>query len=392
MGRRKKSTTPLPSVHKQSGRSRVRIEGKTIWLGKAGSKIAAENYKQVLGVWGANGGKLPDDFALNPTRVIPTVETDAPVFLTVGDLVMQALNDTGAGKTPKELRKVCRWWRLRAVATALEPYASLPAVDFGPKLLKQVADGLADGQQRTKKYVREIVSEIRRLFADAVALEELPAERLVALQALKLRDVAGKKSKRRQPVPQADIDSTCDHLPPVVADLIRFIALTGCRPSEAMKATRQQFDSTRGRTWVWEIPEHKTQDHGIERVVAIGPRCQKILQRWWAGKNDNDPVFSRHDLERAKTSSTVKMRKLRTSHQCFQQEDLRQRVTRAAVKAGISRWTPYRLRHTGLTNARKHGGLDAAQSRGGQVDSQTVERHYAPPDITKQEQFAADFG
>ena len=54
MGRRKKSTTPLPSIHKQSGRSRVRIEGKTIWLGKAGSKIAAENYKQVLGVWGAN--------------------------------------------------------------------------------------------------------------------------------------------------------------------------------------------------------------------------------------------------------------------------------------------------------------------------------------------------
>jgi len=106
----------------------------------------------------------------------------------------------------------------------------------------------------------------------------------------------------------------------------------------------------------------------------------------------NDPVFSRHDLERAKTTSTVKMRKLRTSHQCFQQEDLRQRVTRAAVKAGISRWTPYRLRHTGLTNARKHGGLDAAQSRGGQVDSQTVERHYAPPDIAKQEQYAADFG
>ena len=85
MGRQKKSTTPLPSVHKASGRSRVRIEGKTIWLGKAGSKIAAENYKQVLGVWGANGGKLPDNFALNPTRVIPSVETDAPVVLTGGD-------------------------------------------------------------------------------------------------------------------------------------------------------------------------------------------------------------------------------------------------------------------------------------------------------------------
>jgi len=53
---------------------------QTIWLGKAGSKIAAENYKQVLGVWGSNGGQLPDNFALNPTRVIPTIEADAPVF------------------------------------------------------------------------------------------------------------------------------------------------------------------------------------------------------------------------------------------------------------------------------------------------------------------------
>ena len=392
MGRRKNSTTPLPSVHKQSGRSRVRIAGKTIWLGKAGSKIAAENYKQVLGVWGANGGKLPDNFALNPTRVIPTVETDAPVVMTVGDLVMQALNYTGAGRTPKELRKISRWWRLRCVANALEPYNSIPAVSFGPKALKEIAETLAGDQQRTKKYVREIVSEIRRLFSDAVAMQELPPDRLVALQALKLRDIKGKRSKRREAVPQADIDATCDHLPPVVADLIRFIALTGCRPSEAMRATRQQFDTTRGHIWIWEIPEHKTQDHDIERVVAIGPRCQKILQRWWTGKDDNAPVFSRNDLERAKTTSTVKMRKLRTTHQHFEQDDLRQRVTRAAAKAGVSRWTPYRLRHTGLTNARKHGGLDAAQSRGGQVDSQTVERHYAPPDIAKQGQFAADFG
>ena len=52
MGRRKKSTTPVPSIHKQSGRSRVRIKGKTIWLGKAGSKQAEENYKQVLGAGG----------------------------------------------------------------------------------------------------------------------------------------------------------------------------------------------------------------------------------------------------------------------------------------------------------------------------------------------------
>ena len=259
MGRRKKSATPVPTIHKQTGRSRVRIKGRTIWLGQAGSKQAEENYKQVLGVWGANGGKLPDDWVLNPTRRIPSVKTDAPVVMTVGDLVMQALNSVGAGKTPKELRKISRWWRLRCVANALESYSAMPAISFGPKALKQVADDLAGDRKRTKKVVREIISEIRRLFSDAVAVEELPADRLVALQALKLRDVAGKNSQRRKPVPQEDIDATCDHLPPVVADLIRFIALTGCRPSEAMKSTRQQFDTTRGHVFVNRIQAAKGQ-------------------------------------------------------------------------------------------------------------------------------------
>ena len=391
MGRRKKGVAPTPTVHKQSGQSRVRIGNRTIWLGTAGSMQAAENYKQVLGAWGANGGTIPDDFKLESTRVIPTVDQPEHSVLKVGDLLLEALSSVGSGKTPKELRQDSRWWRLRKVSTALEPYSGMPAIEFGPKLLGEVAEQLSNEEKITKKYAREIISEIRRLFSDAVAREQLPPDRIVALKALKLNDVKGKKSKRRQPVSQEDIEATCDHLPPVVADLIRFIALTGCRPSEAMRATQEQFDTTQP-TWVWDIPEHKTDEHDIERIVAIGPRCRKILKRWWQGKQPDEFVFSRGDLKRAKTSSTVKMRKLRTDNQHFTQEDLRQRVVRAGRKAGVSHWTPYRLRHTGLTEARKHGGLDAAQSRGGQVDSQTVEKHYAAPDISKQVDFAERYG
>ena len=45
----------------------------------------------------------------------------------------------------------------------------MPAIEFGPKILNEVATQLSTEKKRTKKYVREIVSEIRRIFSDAVA-------------------------------------------------------------------------------------------------------------------------------------------------------------------------------------------------------------------------------
>ena len=397
MGRRKNGAAPAATICKKTRRERVRIGDKSIWLGPAGSRQARDNYAKVLAAWGQNGGKLPADFKLPVERVTPAVPVPPPSKgMTVADILLRSMAEVGAGLSPKELRQVSRWWRLRSAASALEPYARLPAVEFGPLALQQIAKQLVvpkpNGQVRSRTQVREVIGEIRRIFKEAVAAEILPPERLVALQSASgsiLKIDKARKRHRRQPVPAADIEATCAFLPAVVADLLRFIALTGCRPTEAMRATPEQFDTAQ-EPWVWEVPEHKTADLGVERVVAIGPRCRKILKRWWQGKTEDAYIFARGDLRRA-GSTNVKQRKLRTDGERFQQTDLRQRVVRAAEKAGVDRWTPYRLRHTGLTAARKHGGLDAAQARGGQLDSRTVERHYAGPDIAKQAEFAEKF-
>jgi len=66
MPTRKKSDKPLARVHKQSGRERVRISGRQFWLGKAGSKIAKENYEIIISVWIANDHSIPDDFQWPP--------------------------------------------------------------------------------------------------------------------------------------------------------------------------------------------------------------------------------------------------------------------------------------------------------------------------------------
>ena len=106
--------------------------------------------------------------------------------------------------------KSWRWYLLRRVAVCLEPYANLPAIEFGPRLLGQVVETMAttpmqatrNGKQvlPTKKYVREVSSEIKRLFSAAVSREELPLERLVALNSLEELPIEGaRRGKRMKP-------------------------------------------------------------------------------------------------------------------------------------------------------------------------------------------------
>ena len=66
MPTRKRSDKPLSHVHKQSGRERVRVLGRQFWLGKAGSKIAKENYEIIISVWIANDHFIPYDFQWPP--------------------------------------------------------------------------------------------------------------------------------------------------------------------------------------------------------------------------------------------------------------------------------------------------------------------------------------
>lgn len=393
MGRRASGSIPRVTVHRGSGRARIRFGNRTFWLGAAGSKEADANYKRILAAWGENGGSLPDDFTLQPDQplTVPAVKmpSRSPGAATVADLLATTLAEVGGGRSIKELRKVSRWWRLKAAAYALEPYARTPALEFGPRILGDIARQLASGPMHTKHrhrptatWAREVLGEIRRIFREAVAREELPPERLVALNSLtRLPVQAARPAGHRQPVPDADIEATCAHLPAVVADAVRFIRLTGCRPSEALNACRAELTTT-GTTWAWQLREHKTKHHGRTRTIAVGPRARAILQRWWQGKADGDIIFSRGDLRRA-TAGPVKMRRLRTDGNAFDQADLRQRVKRAASQAGVPHWTPYQLRHSGLTAIRSTGGVDAAQAQADHADTRTLQR-YAGPDISRQ--------
>ena len=340
MGRIKSGTLPTPRVTKGCY-LRMRVDGRVFNLGKVGSTIADDRRQAILAAWGANGGSLPADFKLNttkPKKVVPKVSREITEGITVGDLLEFTLSEIGGGKTPEELRNISRWWILRKVADVLQPYFTTPAAEFGPRLLGDAIRTMANTPMKngkglpTKKYCREVAAEIKRIFKKAVAREQVDAERLVALNALtELPTENARDSVERDPVGIEVVEDTCAVLPPVVADLLRFILLTGCRPSEATSATPSVIDTT-VTPWVLQPQDHKTKKKGHDRIIQIGPKARVILNRWLSGKKENELVFSRDDLERATTSNMITIRTLKSDRQEFNRDDFKRYLKRAIAK------------------------------------------------------------
>ncbi len=381
-------TLPKPRLHKR-GYQRIRVDGRDFTLGKPGTRQADERYKAILAAWAEGGGSLPDDFKLDkkPKKqktLKPTQHVPDPNQICVADLLCAAFVNV------KE--KSWRWYLLRRVAVCLEPYANLPAIEFGPRLFGQVVETMAttpmqatrNGEQvpPTKKYVREVSREIKRLFSSAVAREELPPERLVALNSLEELPIEGaRRSKRVKPARQDIVEATCAVLPPVFADLIRFIMLTGCRPSEATGMTPAMIDMT-AKPWILKPTHHKNshryeEEDDEQRLFGIGPKGRKILNRWLAGKGEHDLVFPRSQLNRATTADMIQC-ETKCDRERFDKEDLRRLLNRAIAVAGVPHWTPYQLRHRGLTEIRQAGGRDAAQAQAGHADGSMTERYARP--------------
>jgi integrase len=80
-----------------------------------------------------------------------------------------------------------------------------------------------------------------------------------------------------RPVPDEIVQKTLPHLPKMVADLVRFIRLSGCRPGEDCMLRPSDLDVA-GKVWKWTLRAHKNSWRDHERVVMIGPKAQRLLR------------------------------------------------------------------------------------------------------------------
>ena len=159
-------------------------------------------------------------------------------------------------------------------------------------------------------------------------------------------------------------------------------------------------------TWAYNPATHKTEHHGIDLVVFLGPKAQEIIKPFLRSA-PSAYLFSSAESEEQRNTQRRRMRKspitpsqarrkrrtdrLRPPGERYTVDSYRRAVERACSTLGIPAWTPGRLRHNAATNLRREFGLEAAQVVLGH-QSATVTQLYAERNLAKAAEIMARVG
>jgi integrase len=409
---------PSHCRHRASGKGVVRLDGRDYYTGTWGTKAAEKEYKRLVNRWTSGGlSNGADD-------------------LTIGELAAKywsfVVRHYQKGGAPTSAQACIRC----ALRPLLALYENEQAADFGPKALKAVRNSMVEeGQCRTTANCN--VGRIRRMFKWAVAEELVPVEiysRLCTVQGLQRGRTQAREKDPVAPVTDEQIERTLPHLTRTVADMVLFQRLTGCRPAEVCQLRPYDIDRT-GDVWTYRPQSHKTEHHGRQRTILIGPKAQAILLRYLA----RDPemyCFRPIDSEAKRRAAATEARKTplscgnkpgthrkrrpqRTPSDRYVTTSYARAITRACDRAamqaamgyafgplpnesvakwykrqtGISkeiivahlakfRWSPNMLRHSAATQIRSQFGLEEAQIILGHAKADITET-YAERDLAK---------
>ena len=144
-------------------------------------------------------------------------------------------------------------------------YGGIRVSDFGPKSLKTLQQAMIkDGLSR--RYINDNIERIRRVFRWGVSEELVPVSVFRGLGTV--AGLAKGRSGAREtapigPVSDHDVEATLPFLPPIVADMVKFQRLTGCRPSEVCTLRPCDVDSS-ADVWIYRPASHKTEHRAGE--------------------------------------------------------------------------------------------------------------------------------
>ena len=246
----------IPSYrkHKPSGQAVVTLSGRDFYLGPWQSQVSRDEYDRLIGEWLANGRHMP---AVNQPLELTVTELIASYWSFAEDYYQKNGQSTG---------------EVDCLRAALRPlrrlYGHRSVRDFGPLALENVRQHfIAVGNCRN--YVNANVRRIKRMFRWGVSREIVPPnvyQAIAALAGLRAGRSEAKESQAVMPVSRADLNATLQNLPDVVAAMVQFQFLTGCRPGEARLIRPCDIDRS-GDVWIYRPGSHKTEHHGRERRV-----------------------------------------------------------------------------------------------------------------------------
>jgi len=316
-------------------------------LGLHGTPDSHRKYAAELGRWQEQGDAPPDQ-------------------LTVGQLTMMYVErcKTHYRKHGKETTEV------QGVRDALKRlnslYRAVLAREFTASMLIAVRQQLV-GEGLPRTTVNRHVGRIRRMFRWAIADGKrlVPAAVLTELEAvsdLKYGRSDARETAPVKPVPVAWVDAIESHVSRQVWGLIQFQRATGARPGEALIVRPCDLNTT-GDVWEYRPAVHKTEHHGRDRVVFVGPKGQEILRQFLTTDLQKylfDPRQAQREMIARRYRPGAKVRTDIGEH--YSIHSYAAAIRRGCEKAGVPRWAANRLRHNFATEARKVSGLDAARA------------------------------
>lgn len=190
-----------------------------------------------------------------------------------------------------------------------------------------------------------------------------------------------------KPVPEAYVEAAIAHLSKQVTAMIRLQQLTGMRPGEVTILRACDLDMG-GKVWTYTPSTHKTEHHGIERPVYLGPRAQEVIKPFLKSDlkaflfdprdmMDDFQAIRRKNRKTPMTPSqqkrTKKSKRKVAPMDHYTTESYRRAITRACAKADkaarvqhpdakpddvfVPSWHPHQLRHNAATRLRRNSVL-----------------------------------
>ncbi|WLD14688.1 tyrosine-type recombinase/integrase [Planctellipticum variicoloris] len=351
--------------HRPSGQAVVRFNGSDYYLGKYGSQESRDEYDRLLGEWMVNGRQAPPRVVHRPVGQ-----------MTVSELILAYLHFAD-GYYRKNGKPTGEYDSIRYSLKPLRRLYGPTAISaFGPLALKTVREEMIKSDL-CRSEINKRMGRIVRMFKWGVENEHVDAmthHALSQVRGLSRGRSTARESKPVKPVLDAHVDALKPHLPRQIWAMIELQRTTGMRPGEVCNMRSGDIDQS-GEVWVYRPETHKTEHHGHERKIYLGPKAQEILQGWLK----DDPtafLFSpkdeleersreRRDGRKTKIQPSQARRKRKSTPKkmpgdCYEVRSYNRAISRACEKAEIPHWHANQLRHSAATNIRRDFGLDVA--------------------------------
>jgi integrase len=354
----------------------VTLNGRDFYLGRFGSPESRAEHDRLIGEWISNG------------RCLPAPASEAGSDLTVNELLVAYLAFADSyyvkhGKPTSEPASI-----RESIRPLRQLYGDAPARDFEPLQLKAVRQAMIDADN-CRNVVNKRAGRIVRIFKWAVSEGMIPPSvhhGLQAVSGLRRGRCGVRESEPVRSVPVAFVDAIEPYVSRQVWAMVELQRLTGMRPGEVCSMRSADID-TSGRVWTYTPGRHKSEHHGKERRIHLGPAAQEILKSWLRAELTaylfspraamEELQVERRKARRTPLTPSQQSRKRKRRPQRAPGERYGSKAYGHAIASGIAnanrerealglppipRWGPNRLRHNAATRLRREFGLDVARA------------------------------